>query len=65
MNNITITVPDDKFTLLQEKASRLGISPNDLMLLILEEIVARPDEEFQQAAKYVLQKNAELFRRLA
>ena len=36
-----------------------------LILLSIEEILARPDEEFQQATEYVLQKNAELYQRLA
>ena len=37
----------------------------DLILLSIEEILARPDEDFRKASDYVLQKNAELYRRLA
>ena len=65
MSDITISVPDDQLTKLEEKAARLGISLSDLLLLSLDEILARPDEQFRQAADYILQKNAELYRRLA
>lgn len=65
MSNITITVPETQLTQLKEKAARLGITIGDLVLLSIEEILSRPDEEFRQTAEYVLRKNAELYRRLA
>ena len=65
MSNITITIPDIQLTRLQEKADRLGIPLTDLVLLSIEEILLRPDEDFHKAADYVLQKNAELYRRLS
>jgi hypothetical protein len=65
MSDITVTVPDTQLVQLKEKATRLGITVGDLVLLSIEEILSRPDEEFRQTAAYVLQKNAELYRRLA
>ena len=65
MNNITIPVPDDRLAEMKKKASRLGITLTDLVLLSIEELLSRPDEEFRQAVGYVLKKNAELYRRLA
>lgn len=65
MSDITITVPDDQLAKLNEKAARLGITLADLVLLSIEEILSQPDEDFAQAADYVLRKNAELYRRLA
>ena len=62
MSDITITIPDDQLTKLKEKASRLGINLADLVLLSIEEILSRPDEDFRQVADDVLQKNAELYR---
>jgi len=50
---------------LQEIASRLGVTPEDLVRISIEELLARPDDAFQQAVDYVLNKNAELYRRLA
>ena len=65
MSDITVAVSDAQLTQLKEKAARLGISLTDLVLLSIEEILSRPDEEFHQTAEYVLQKNDELYRRLA
>lgn len=65
MSDITLTVSEAQLTQLQEKAARLGITLEDLLLLSIEEILSRPDEDFRKAAGYVLQKNAELYRRLA
>ena len=65
MSDITVSVPDAQLTQLKEKATRLGITLADLVLLSIEETLSRPDEDFRKAADYVLQKNAELYRRLA
>jgi hypothetical protein len=65
MSDITITVSEEQLTKLKSKSSSSGIKLEDLILLSIEELLSRPDEDFQQAMKYVLQKNAELYRRLA
>ncbi len=65
MSDITVTVPDTQVAQLKEKAARLGITLIDLVLLSIEDILSRPDEDFRKAADYVLQKNSELYRRLA
>jgi antitoxin FitA len=65
MDTITIALPDDRLVKLRETASRFGISPEDLVRVSIEELLAHPDEVFQKAAEYVLHKNAELYRRLA
>ncbi len=65
MNDITVSLPDDHIKKLKEKSARLGLTPEELVLLSIEEILARPDEEFRQAMVYVLHKNAGLYQRLA
>lgn len=65
MSDITVTIPDAQMSQLKEKAARLGVSLMDLVLLSIEEILARPDEDFLKTADYVVHKNAELYRRLA
>jgi hypothetical protein len=47
---------------LKEMAARLGLSPEELVRVSVEELLARPDEEFERAVDYVLKKNAELYR---
>lgn len=65
MNTIAITIPDDRLALLQETATRLGISLEELILMGVEELVTKSENAFPQAVDYVLQKNAELYQRLA
>jgi len=50
---------------LNERAKSLGIRPEDLARAAVADLVSRPTEEFENAAEYVLKKNAELYRRLA
>ena len=65
MTTITITLPDDRLQQLKEIASRFQVAPEELVRASVEELLARPDEEFQRVLDYVLKKNAELYRRLA
>ncbi len=65
MSDIIITVPEDRLTRLKEKSSNLGINLEDLILLSIEEMLSRPDEDFRQAMNYILQKNKDLYHRLA
>ncbi len=65
MSNITVSLPNDRIKELKEKSSRLGLTLEDLVLLSIEEILSRPDQEFRQVMEYVLQKNTGLYQRLA
>lgn len=65
MSAITINLPEERLRLLQELAARLGVSPEDLARVGVEELLANSDEKFDEAARHVLEKNAELYRRLA
>lgn len=65
MRSITIQLPDEHLTRLQEIATRYGVAPEELARVSVEELIARPEEKFENAADYVLKKNAELYRRLA
>jgi hypothetical protein len=65
MSSITINLQAEQMARLQDIANRLGISIEDLARVSIEELLAAPDERFEQAANYVLKKNEELYRRLA
>ncbi len=65
MSSITITLSDDHLAKLREIATRYNVKPEDLARVSIEELLTRPEESFQQAADYILHKNAELYRRLA
>jgi len=65
MTTLTITLSEEHLLRLREKARCLGITPEDLVQFGIEEILGRPDEDFQRAVDHVLTKNADLYRRLA
>ncbi len=46
-------------------AASLKVAPEDLVLVSIEELLARPEDSFRHALDYVLDKNAELYQRLA
>jgi hypothetical protein len=65
MVDITVTLPADRLQKLEEIAARFNVSPEALVRVSIEELLARPDDSFRKALDYVLTKNAELYRRLA
>lgn len=50
---------------LRLEAERLGITPEQLAHAAVTDLLATPDDSFRTAAERVLQKNEELYRRLA
>jgi len=65
MKTIAIAIPDDRWQKLEETATRLGISLEELVLIGVEELLTRQEESFPDAMEYVLNKNAQLYQRLA
>ncbi len=65
MTYITVDIPDEQLQKLQQLARESQVSAEDLLLASIEDWLACPKREFTRAASYVLNKNAELYRRLA
>lgn len=65
METITISLSDERLEKLKETAARMKISPEELVQVSIEELLAQPEEAFRRAVEYVLNKNTELYRRLA
>jgi len=65
MKVLELNLPEPTVTKLQEAAERLSLSPEALAILSLEEKLAQLDDQFKNASDYVLDKNAELYKRLA
>jgi hypothetical protein len=65
VTTISIALSDDSFSKLSELAGKAGIPPAELLRRRVEQMLSQPDEEFSRAAQYLLEKNAELYRRLA
>lgn len=65
MTMISIPLSDERLAQLRTWAEQTGLTPEEFLRRRVEQLLERPDEQFHQAAAYVLQKNAELYRRLA
>ena len=65
MTMITIPLSDTRLAQLQIWAEQTGLSPEEFLSRRVEQLLEQPEERFQKAAEFVLQKNAELYRRLA
>jgi predicted transcriptional regulator len=65
MTAITINISDTRLKKLQQLANESGVSPEELLCASVEEWLSGSKDEFDQAASYILKKNAELYQRLA
>jgi antitoxin FitA len=65
MHALEVALPDQTASKLKEAAEKLGITPESLVQISVEEMLVRLDQDFVAAASYVLNKNAEFYRRLA
>ncbi|MCA1576976.1 MAG: DNA-binding protein [Acidobacteria bacterium] len=65
MKILELQLPEQTALKLQEAAERLTISPEQLLILSIEEKLAQLEDEFRRSAEYVLHKNADLYRRLS
>lgn len=50
---------------LEEVASRLNVSVSDLAMAAINDLLAKPESDFETAASHVLRKNNVLYKRLA
>lgn len=64
ITSITITLSDEQSQRVQRIADELGISLEELVRVGPEDLLTHPNAEFLQVANYVMEKNAEPYRRL-
>ena len=62
---LELQLPEQTASKLQEAAERLSVSAEQLSILSIEEKLAQIEAEFRRSAEYVLEKNADLYRRLS
>ncbi len=65
MATITISLPEDRATKLRDFADHLKLTPEELVGICVDDLLSRPEDDFERAVDRVLSKNAELYRRLA
>ena len=61
----TISLPDDLERELARVARELNVPVTELAAAAVRDLLARPEPDFDDAARHVLSKNSELYRRLA
>ena len=63
---LSIELPENQVEQLRALASRLGISPEELVRAVVsDQLGATSREDFEQVAARLLEKNRELYRRLS
>ena len=60
MVTLSIHLPEEKVEKLSALANRLQISIEELATAQVLDLLARPEERFEQAARHVVEKNREL-----
>lgn len=64
MTTITISLSDNELLKLKVKAGELGVSLEELIHIGIKGLT-QSDEDFKKTLDYVIEKNDELYRRLA
>ena len=64
MKTLELELPDEVASKIEDAARQRGVSVEELVQTSIEEKLLR-DSRFDAAASFVLEKNAELYRRLA
>lgn len=65
MTTVTLQLPDEIFKSLQQLAEKYELSPQELIQASIEQMLASPEPTFADALDHVLNKNEELYKRLA
>lgn len=65
MATVMVSLSDEEMRRLEELGKREGLTVEQMVRLGIHDFISQPDEAFHAAAKRVLEKNAELYRRLA
>lgn len=62
---LSVNLPGPTVSRLENAAQQLGVSVDHLLLMSIEEKLARVDDDFRWAVEQVVSKNAEISKRLS
>ena len=65
MTTISVELPQQVEQELRERARELNVAPEELAAAVLKDGLATPDPDFKRILASVLDKNRELYKRLA
>lgn len=65
MTTLTVTIDDQRAAILRRRAEDAGLDIEELVAASLREMLDKEDNQFTDAVAEVLDRNAELYKRLA
>ena len=65
MATLTISLSDEEMRRRETLGKREGLTDEQMVRLGINDFIGQPDDAFHAAAKRVIEKNAELYRRLS
>lgn len=65
MTTVTVSLSDEEMRRLEELSKREGLTVEQMVRLGINDFIGQPDESFRAATRRVMEKNAELYRRLS
>jgi predicted DNA-binding protein len=65
MATLTISLSDEEMRRLEALGKREGLTVEQMVRLGIHDFIGQPDDALHSAAKRVMEKNAELYRRLS
>ncbi len=63
--SISVNLDDGQSKRLHERARELDVDARELAKAAVNDLLSRPADDFDRAARFVLEKNQELYRRLS
>ena len=65
MATLTISLSDEEMRRLEALGEREGLTVEQMVRLGIHDFIGQPDDAFHAAATRVMEKNAEIYRRLS
>ena len=65
MTRIIVDIDDNKAAILENKAKKFGLLPEQFVTASIEDLISQPDPDLEAAMRKVLAKYQELYERLA
>lgn len=65
MTTVTVPLSDEEMHRLEELSKREGLTVEQMVRPGVHDFIGQPDESFRTTARRVMEKNAELYRRLS
>ena len=65
MPSVTVSLSDEEMRRLEVLSKREGLTVEQLVRISINDLIGQADESFRTATRRVMEKNADLYRRLS